>query len=53
MTAFAVLATGNHFLFDMLAGLLTLAASVLIVQVATACRAAWRRRGEEPQTSLA
>jgi hypothetical protein len=53
MTALAVLSTGNHFLFDILAGLLTLAVSVLIVRVATAGWDAWRRRGEEPQTSLA
>jgi PAP2 superfamily protein len=45
MTALAVLSTGNHFLFDVLAGLLTLAASVLIVRVATAGWDAWRRRG--------
>lgn len=44
MTALAVLSTGNHFLFDVLAGLLTLAASVLIVRVATAGWDAWRRR---------
>jgi len=36
MTALAVLATGNHFLLDILAGLLTLAISVLIVRIATA-----------------
>jgi membrane-associated phospholipid phosphatase len=54
MTALAVLSTGNHFLFDVLAGLLTLAVSVLIVRVITACREAWRRRGgDQPQTSLA
>jgi hypothetical protein len=53
MTALAVLSTGNHFLMDILAGLLTLAVAVLIVRVATSCREAWRRRGEEPQTSLA
>jgi hypothetical protein len=44
ITALAVLSTGNHFLLDVLAGLLTLALSVLIVRVATACWEAWRRR---------
>jgi hypothetical protein len=53
MTALAVLSTGNHFLFDILAGLLTLAVSVLIVRVATAGWEAWRRRGNQPQASLA
>ncbi len=42
MTALAVLATGNHFLLDILAGLLTLAVSVLIVRVATARWTAYR-----------
>jgi hypothetical protein len=45
LTALAVLSTGNHFLLDVLAGLLTLAVSVLIVRVATAWWEAWRRRG--------
>jgi len=36
VTALAVLATGNHFLLDVLAGLLTLAVSVAIVRIATA-----------------
>jgi PAP2 superfamily len=44
MTALAVLSTGNHFLFDVLAGLLTLAVSVLVVRVASAWWEAWRRR---------
>ena len=44
MTALAVLATGNHFLLDVLAGLLTLAVSVLIVRIATAGWDASRRR---------
>jgi hypothetical protein len=38
MTALAVLATGNHFLLDILAGLLTLAIAVLIMRIATAWR---------------
>ncbi len=42
-TAFAVLATGNHFLLDMLAGLLAFAASVAIVELSEA--ALERRRG--------
>jgi hypothetical protein len=53
MTALAVLSTGNHFLFDILAGLLTLAVSVLIVRVATAGWDAWRRRGDRRQPTLA
>jgi membrane-associated phospholipid phosphatase len=52
LTAFAVLATGNHFLLDILAGLLALALAVLAVaapaQIATRwsglVRAAARRR---------
>ena len=44
ITALAVLATGNHFLLDIFAGLLTLAVSVLIVQTATAALDASRRR---------
>jgi len=48
MTALAVLATGNHFLLDIVAGLLTLALSVLIVRIATAgwdASGRWRNRG--------
>jgi hypothetical protein len=45
LTALAVLSTGNHFLFDILTGLLTLAVSVLIVRVATAWWHRSRRRG--------
>jgi hypothetical protein len=45
LTAVAVLATGNHFLFDIFAGLLTLAVSSLIVRVATAGWQRSRRRG--------
>jgi len=33
VTAFAVLATGNHYVLDLLGGLLTIAASVLIVRL--------------------
>jgi hypothetical protein len=44
ITALAVLSTGNHFLLDVLAGLLTLAVSVLIVQVATVGWDALRQR---------
>jgi hypothetical protein len=36
VTALAVLSTGNHFLLDILGGLLTLAVSALIVRIATA-----------------
>ncbi len=45
LTALAVLSTGNHFLLDVLAGLLTLAVSALIVRVATVWRRGSRRRG--------
>jgi hypothetical protein len=48
VTALAVLSTGNHFLLDVLAGLLTLAVSVLIVRFATAgwdASRRWRNRG--------
>jgi len=45
MTALAVLATGNHFLLDIVAGLLTLGVSVLIVHYAAAWWNAARRRG--------
>jgi predicted lysophospholipase L1 biosynthesis ABC-type transport system permease subunit len=44
VTALAVLSTGNHFLLDVLAGLLTLAVSVLIVRVTTAGWDASRQR---------
>ena len=36
LTTFAVLATGNHFVLDVFAGLLTFAASVAIVELAEA-----------------
>jgi hypothetical protein len=48
MTTLAVLSTGNHFLLDVLAGVLTLIASVLIVRIATAgwdASRRWRNRG--------
>jgi hypothetical protein len=44
-TTLAVLATGNHFLLDLLAGLLTLAIAVLIVRIATAWGDASNGRG--------
>jgi hypothetical protein len=53
VTALAVLSTGNHFLMDVLAGLLTLAVSVLIVRVATAWWGAWRRRRGQRQPFFA
>jgi PAP2 superfamily len=46
LTAFAVIATGNHFVFDLIGGLLAIALSVAIVQLAERGRAARRRRGE-------
>jgi hypothetical protein len=42
LTAFAVLATGNHFLFDVLAGLLALALAVLAVVAPARIAARWR-----------
>jgi diacylglycerol O-acyltransferase / wax synthase len=45
VTAFAVIATGNHFVFDLLGGLLAIGLSVAIVQLAERRRAARRRRG--------
>jgi hypothetical protein len=53
MTALAVLSTGNHFLLDVLAGLLTLAVSVLIVRIATAgwdASRRWRNQGRPALT---
>jgi PAP2 superfamily len=38
MTALAVLATGNHFLLDIVGGLLTIAVSVLIVEMVSRAR---------------
>jgi PAP2 superfamily len=43
LTAFAVLATGNHFVLDLLAGLLTLALAALLVEGAARLRRATRR----------
>jgi hypothetical protein len=42
LTAFAVLATGNHFLLDILAGLLALALAVLAVAAPARIAARWR-----------
>jgi hypothetical protein len=44
ITALAVLSTGNHFLLDVLAGLLTLAVSLLMVRVVAAFGDALRQR---------
>jgi hypothetical protein len=49
LTAMAVLATGNHFLLDLVAGLLTLAAAALVLRAAAAVRAAWRARRSAPR----
>jgi hypothetical protein len=46
LTAFAVIATGNHFVFDIIGGLLAIGLSVAIVQLAERRRAARRRDGE-------
>ncbi len=42
MTALAVIATGNHFLFDVLGGLLAIAAAVALTEVAAPSAARWR-----------
>ena len=44
LTTFAVISTGNHFVLDVLAGLLTFAASVAIVRLAEGARDRRRRR---------
>jgi hypothetical protein len=46
LTAFAVIATGNHFVFDIIGGLLAIVLSVAIVQLAERRRAARRQHGE-------
>jgi len=53
MTALAVLSTGNHFLLDVLAGLLTLIVSMLIVRIATAGWDASRRWRNRVRPALA
>jgi diacylglycerol O-acyltransferase / wax synthase len=50
VTAFAVIATGNHFVFDLLGGVLAIAFSVAIVQLAERRIAARRRRGRPAPT---
>jgi hypothetical protein len=42
VTAFAVLATGNHYLLDLLAGLATLGVALLVLAVPRPAAAAWR-----------
>ena len=46
LTAFAVIATGNHFVFDLLGGVLAISISVAIVQLDERRRAARARRGK-------
>jgi hypothetical protein len=46
LTAFAVIATGNHFVFDLIGGLLAIGLSVAIVRLAERRRAARRAHGE-------
>jgi PAP2 superfamily len=46
MTAFAVLATGNHFLLDIVGGLAALAVAVLLAELPARVRAGRRRVGE-------
>jgi len=53
MTALAVLATGNHFLLDILAGLLAMALSVLIGRIATTRRNRSGLRGGAARPLLA
>ncbi len=45
LTAFAVLATGNHFVLDIAGGLMAMAVSVSIVRVVSLSRASARTRG--------
>ena len=45
VTAVAVLATGNHFLLDIVGGLATIALAVALVQIATKL---WRARADRP-----
>ena len=45
LTTFAVLATGNHFVLDVLTGLLTFAVSVALVRL---LEGAWARRRARP-----
>jgi membrane-associated phospholipid phosphatase len=49
LTAFAVLATGNHFLLDILAGLAALALAVLAVAAPARIAARRRRRRARPR----
>jgi membrane-associated phospholipid phosphatase len=51
LTAFAVIATGNHFVFDIIGGLLAIGLSVAIVQLAERRKAARRRHGEALTTA--
>ncbi|HEV2924063.1 MAG TPA: phosphatase PAP2 family protein [Solirubrobacteraceae bacterium] len=46
ITAFAVIATGNHFVFDIIGGLLAIGLSVAIVRLAERLRASRRPPGE-------
>jgi hypothetical protein len=46
MTAFAVIATGNHYVIDLLAGLATLAFAQLLLAASAAIAPAWRRSAE-------
>jgi hypothetical protein len=51
VTAFAVIATGNHFVFDLLGGLFAICLSVAIVQLAERGRAARRWHGRLARVS--
>ena len=53
VTAFAVISTGNHFVLDVLAGLLTFAVSVAIVRALEALRARRRARSRPAAEALA
>ncbi len=53
LTAFAVLATGNHFLLDIFGGLLALALSVLARGLAAAARRASHARAVAPARASA
>jgi hypothetical protein len=53
LTTFAVISTGNHFVLDVLAGLLTFAVSVAIVRALEALRARRRVRSRPSAEALA
>jgi PAP2 superfamily len=51
-TAFTVVATGNHFVLDLVAGFATLALALLALAAPAAIRASWRRSAAARRTVL-